>query len=167
MVVEVPEAIPVVGAWLDATAAAKPSHGVPPHVTILFPFVPAAEIDADLVNALRELAARIEPFAFTLRELRRWPGVLYLAPDPAKAFSELTDAVVAAYPAYPPYEAVHATVVPHLTVAQGDADALAKAEADVRPSLPLAAEAHEVVLLAERAPDAWEPIARLALGGSA
>lgn len=167
MVVEVPEAIPVVGAWLEASAAAKPSHGVPPHVTILFPFVPAAEIDADLVTALRELAARIEPFAFTLRELRRWPGVLYLAPEPAKSFSELTDAVVAAYPAYPPYEGMHEIVVPHLTVAQGDAHALAEAEANVRPSLPLTAETRELVLLAERAPDAWEPLARFALGGSA
>jgi 2'-5' RNA ligase len=167
VVVEVPEALPAVGAWLEATAGAKPSHGVPPHVTILFPFVPAAEIDADLVHALRELAARFEPFAFELRELRRWPDLLYLAPEPAEAFSELSEAFVGAYPAYPPYEGAYETVVPHLTVAQGDADALAEAEADVRPSLPLAAEARELVLLAERAPDAWEPLARFPLGGSA
>lgn len=165
VIVAVPEAPPAVERWLEATAGAKPSHGVPPHVTILFPFVPAGEIDAKLVNDLRALARRFEPFAFELRELRRWPDVLYLAPEPDAPFVELTGAFVAAYPEHPPYEGEHETIVPHLTVAQGEAEALTAAAGEVRPFLPLHARARELLLLAERDRDVWQAAARIPLAG--
>jgi 2'-5' RNA ligase len=165
VVVAIPEAPPAVERWLEATAGAKPSHGVPPHVTILFPFVPASEIDPGLIGDLEVLARRFAPFAFDLRELRTWPDVLYLAPEPAAPFIELTEAFVAAYPAYPPYEGAHETVVPHFTVAQGEASALIAAANDVRPSLPLRARVDELLFLAEREHDVWGPVARIPLGG--
>ena len=165
VVAAVPAAPPAVVRWLEATAAAKPSHGVPPHVTILFPFVPATEIDARLVDDVLALAGGFEPFSFDLRELRRWPDVLYLAPEPAMPFVELTEAFVASYPQHPPYEGAHASVVPHVTVAQGTPEALTAAERDVAPSLPLEARVHELLLLAERGRDAWHTVARIPLGG--
>ena len=164
VIVAVPQAPPAVERWLEATAGAKPSHGVPPHVTILFPFVPAAVVDRELVDELRALAGRFEPFAFELRELRRWPGVLYLAPEPDAPFVELTEAFVAEYPEHPPYGGEHETIVPHLTVAQGEEEALTAAAADVRPSLPLRARARELLFLAERERDVWQAAARISLG---
>lgn len=164
VVVAVPEAPRVVERWLEATASAKPSHGVPPHVTVLFPFVPAAEIDADVVAGIRALAGRVEPFAFELGQLRTWPGVLYLEPQPSSPFVELTEAFVAAYPDYPPYGGAHETVVPHLTVAQGEPAALTAAKREIRPSLPFTGQARELLLLAERQPDAWVSAARIPLG---
>ena len=107
LVVEVPEAAVAVDTWRERTSPAKPSKGVPAHVTILFPFVPAAELD-DVLDDLRALFARLPSFAFELRECRHFPGVLYLAPDPPDPFVALTEAVAAAYPAYPPYEGVFA-----------------------------------------------------------
>ena len=164
VVVEVPEVPPQVACWLETTARAKPSRGVAPHVTVLFPFVPAADLHARTIDALQSLAGGFEPFAYELRELRRWPRVLYLAPEPATPFLQLTDAFVAAFPEYPPYEGAHEAVVPHLTVAEGDPEMLAAAEDAVRPSLPVRAAACELTVLAERAAQAWVQVTRLPLG---
>jgi len=118
-VVEVPEAASAVDRWRERTSYAKPSAGVPAHVTILFPFVPAARLDGAVVEALRAVAAVFEPIAYELRETRRFPGVLYLAPVPPEPFLALTDAVASAFPAYPPYEGAFDEVIPHVTAAEG------------------------------------------------
>jgi 2'-5' RNA ligase len=168
LVVAVPEAATTTEHWLERTAAAKPSRGVPAHVTILFPFVPAPSIDDSLLNALEALFARFDPFAFELRECRRFPAVLYLAPEPPEPFVALTEAVVVAYPDFLPYEGVFDSIVPHLTVAEGLPALLNRAEAEVRPRLPIRADAHEVLLLEEADPAAgeWGARARIPLGAS-
>ena len=168
LIVEVPEASEAVDAWREQTCYAKPSSGVPAHVTILFPFVPAAEIGDSLIRDLHALFGRQEPFRFELRESRRFPEVLYLAPEPPEPFAALTQAVVSAHTDYPPYEGAFTTVVPHLTVAEGEPHVLDKAEADVRSSLPIVGEAREVILLEELEPDSalWRPRARLPLGAA-
>jgi hypothetical protein len=130
--------------------------------------VPAARIDRTLIDGLRELFAPFAAFRLALRRPQRFPEVLYLAPEPAEPFVRLTEATVARYPEYPPYEDAFETTVPHLTVAEGGEQALAAAEADVRRVLPLEAAAAEVVLLEEVVADwgRWEPRASLALDGS-
>ena len=93
----VPEAAAAVDTWRERTSYAKPSNGVPAHVTVLYPFVPAANVDEALLADLRALFAGLPSFAFELRECRHFPAVLYLAPDPPEPFVALTEAVVAAY----------------------------------------------------------------------
>jgi 2'-5' RNA ligase len=168
LVVEVPEATAAVEGWLERTASAKPSEGVPAHVTILFPFVPAADLDDALVEQLGAVFVRIPPFDFELRECRRFPAVLYLAPDPPEPFVAMTEAVVAAYPDYPPYEGVFDTIVPHLTAAEGLPPVLTRAEGEVRQWLPILADASEVVLLEEleAEPARWHARARIPLGAT-
>ncbi len=166
LVVAVPEVSAVAEPWLERTASAKPSHGIPAHVTVLFPFVPATEIDDALLEGLNALFVRVQPFDFELTECRRFPAVLYLAPEPAGPFVAMTEAVVAAYPDFPPYEGVFDSIVPHLTVAEGLPTVLNRAEGEVRPRLPIGAEAHEVLLLEEVEPEParWQVRARIPLG---
>jgi 2'-5' RNA ligase len=135
-------------------------------VTILFPFVAAAEVDDSLVEDLRALFGKHDAFAFALDECRHFPHVLYLAPEPAEPFRRLTEAVAAAYPAHPPYGGVFEEVIPHLTVAEGDRETLLRAEAEIRQWLPIQSRAVEVTLLEEIEPDPgrWEPRARVLLG---
>jgi hypothetical protein len=168
LVVAVPEAAVVVEPWLERTAGAKPSLGVPAHVTILFPFVPAGSIDDALLDELAGLFVRVHAFGFELRECRRFPGVLYLAPEPPEPFVALTEAVVAAYPDHLPYGGVFDSVVPHLTVAEGLPAVLNRAAGEVRPRLPIAADAAEVALLEEvdAATGEWRTRARIPLGAS-
>lgn len=166
LIVAVPEAARVVDGWRERTSYAKPSQGVPAHITILFPFVPPARVDDGLIAQLGALFAVVESFSFVLRKTERFPGVLFLAPEPARPFVELTERVYAAFPRHPPYGGAFATIVPHLTVAEGDPGTLDRAEADVAHGLPIGASVEEALLLAETLPNSagWEIRARLPLG---
>lgn len=158
-----PELSPVVDDWRERTCDDRPSIGIPPHVTLLYPFVPAESAE-NALDGLRELFAQIPAFDVAFRELRRWPEMAYLAPEPPGPFSRLTEAIVERWPDYPPYEGIHETVIPHLTVAYGDDALLAEVEADVTPQLPVVANVAEAVLLEELAPDErWAERARFPL----
>jgi 2'-5' RNA ligase len=145
----------------DPTAA----QGVPAHVTLLFPFMPAAE----LTDAVREQVAAIiaaEPaFSFVLERVNRWPDVVWLAPAPAEPFRKLTAALQAAFPDYPAYGGVHPEVVPHLTIAQ-DArpDWLAAAERALPAMLPVRDVCREAWLIAHEHERPWSSVQRLPLG---
>ncbi len=116
LVVTVPEAEPLVGRLRqlhDPSAAV----GVPAHVTVLYPFVPPAAIDALLESRLADLFAAMAAFDYRFERVDRFGDTtVYLAPEPAAAFSALTAAVAAQWPDYPPYGGAHDTVIPHLTV---------------------------------------------------
>jgi 2'-5' RNA ligase len=166
LVVAVPEAPEAVAAWMERASHSKPSNGVPPHITVLTPFMPADALDERVVMELRGLFARFAPFRFTLTRCARFPQALYVEPEPPEPFVALTRAVVARYPEYPPYEGVFDTVVPHLTVAEGPVNVLDAAQSGVEPHLPVAVRADEVVLLEEVEPDGarWRTHSRLPLG---
>ena len=90
LVVLVPEAEARVGSFRerhDPSAAA----GVPAHITLLYPFLAPDEIDAAAIESLQQCFASIQPFRFALAGIRRFPGVLYVAPEPSEPFRELTD----------------------------------------------------------------------------
>jgi len=59
------------------------------------------------------------------------------------------------------------SIIPHLTVAEGDPQLLDEVERDLGQSLPITAEASDVILLEEVVPDSvvWRTRARLPLGG--
>lgn len=170
LVILVPEAEPLVASFRarhDPSAA----EGVPAHVTLLYPFAPPDQIDTTELDALRGLFAPIMPFGFAMTAARRLPGgVLYLAPEPADAFRQLTLAIWQRFPALPPYGGRHADIVPHLTVAQiADAVALdcvaAAFAATAQGRLPIAASAAEVALL-DNCAGRWQINATFRLGGT-
>ncbi|MFE9204539.1 2'-5' RNA ligase family protein [Micromonospora sp. NPDC007230] len=150
LVVEVPEAEAAVGCHrdvLDATARL----GVPAHITVLFPFVPPAQIDAMVVAELQRIFAGTAAFDFRLTRTA-WFGdeVLWLAPEDSQPFRMLTELVHAAFPAFPPYEGQFDDVVPHLTVADGcDLADMQAAERAIEQHLPLRGLARKVSLMAQ------------------
>jgi hypothetical protein len=79
----------------------------------------------------------------------RFPGVLYLAPEPDAGFRSLTGAVAAQWPEAPPYGGRFADVVPQLTIAHSqDDEALDLLESEVRARLPISARIESVQLMA-------------------
>ncbi len=138
---------------------------MPAHITLLFPFAPATKLDQLVIASLAEIVAEVDPFEFALRKPGRFPTTLYLAPEPASPFVRLTEAIVRRFPEHPPYEGAFDSVMPHLTVAHGDAALMDEAETDVERSLPIRSVAREVVLLEEVEPDwgRWKVRARLPL----
>jgi hypothetical protein len=90
---------------------------VPAHVTLIAPFVPPDELTEGLLAELATLFSDVVPFSFALQETAAFPdGTVYLAPEPAAPFRQLTHALAKAFPEYPPYEGRFETVVPHVTV---------------------------------------------------
>jgi 2'-5' RNA ligase len=159
-----PELSSIVDGWRERTCDDRPSIGIPPHVTLLHPFVPAELADDGIVEELERLFAAAAQFVVTFRELRRWPEMAYLAPEPSEPFSHLTEAIAERWPAYPPYEGIHETVIPHLTVAYGADTLLDEVEASVTPHLPIDAYVTDAVLLEELEPDVrWGERARFPL----
>ena len=162
LIITVPAAEPLVHEWRKRYDNA--ALGIPAHVTLIFPFVPAEEIGEELVAELRDLFADQPAFAFTLARVGRFADVAWLAPDPSDPFRRLTDLIFSRYPEYPPYEGLHEEVIPHLTVAMGDAALQDEVDAALSPHLPMAAHAGEVTLLAEDESGHWSESERFPLG---
>jgi 2'-5' RNA ligase len=146
LVVPVPEAEPAVRPWRERFDPAARA-GVPAHVTVVFPFLPAARVDDGTCAVLDELFARHRSFDVRFEKCGRFPGVLYLAPVPDGPFRRLTEAVVERWPEAPPYGGKY-DPHPHLTVAQGQDEAvLDEIESGLRPALPFEARVPTVDLV--------------------
>ena len=156
LIVPVPNAEPAVGA-LRARYDRSDETGVPAHITLLAPF-------GDRDDGLAELFAEFEPFDFALTDVRRWPGVLYLAPEPEEPFRALIDAIVVRYPEHPPYEGEHDEVIPNLTVGHLEPVPL-EIDGELAKAIPIHARATHVVQLEVFAPPRWRERQRFALGG--
>ncbi|MFE2531388.1 2'-5' RNA ligase family protein [Streptomyces sp. NPDC059371] len=163
LVVTVPEAEPAVRAWRDRLDPSVGS-GMPAHVTVLFPFLPESRIDDDTLAAIADVFERHKPFEARFEGCGRFPGILYLAPEPAASFRALTEAVVDRWPETPPFGGQFAEVVPHLTIAQGQEDAdLDEAEAGLRDRLPVFTRVASVDLMVHDG-SRWRQRASFALG---
>ena len=163
VLVPFPALEPLVGEYrrrLDRAAG----WGVPAHVTVLYPFVPPPVGAADL-ERLAAALADVGPFECEFARLE-WFGddVVWLAPEPAAPFRDMTAAVARAFPSHPPYGGQFDDVVPHLTVGHGDLAGMRSAAADVAPRLPVRAFADRVwVMAGTSAPDSWRTVAEISL----
>jgi 2'-5' RNA ligase len=145
----------VVDGWREQTCLTKPSHGAPPHVTLL---TPARGDVADIVEAMAPFA----PFDVRFERLDRFPGTLWLAPEPSEPFVAMTEALVARWPDCLPYGGVFSRVIPHLTVAQRE---LEDATDALGPLLPFQSRVESVLLLEQVQEDHWREIATIDLEG--
>jgi 2'-5' RNA ligase len=127
----------------DSTAA----RGVPAHITLLFPFAEADDVDE---GALAALFANHAAFDFVLDRVERWDdGIVWLHPEPSQPFEELIEAICRRWPDYPPYGGSIETVIPHLT--------LSERPIEVDLDLPIRARARGVSLIEEDADRTWSP----------
>ena len=92
---------------------------MPAHVTVLVPFKPWPSVEPDEIGRLKRLFREFGPISLGFSAIRRFPNVLWLAPEPRGVVDQLTQAVHAAFPGYPPYEGAFSDPTPHLTVAIG------------------------------------------------
>jgi 2'-5' RNA ligase len=109
---------------------------MPPHVTVLYP-CPCEPL------AIARVLEPFDQFDVTFTRLDRFPGTLWLAPEPTEAFVAMTEAIVRRFPDWQPYGGVFKSITPHLTVAQQSLDEVA---VQLEPLLPLASRVESVVL---------------------
>jgi 2'-5' RNA ligase len=161
LLVPVPEAVTALRTWRGQEVL---PGGVPAHVTVMYPFLPARAVDGHVEARLARIAAAVPPFDFQLTEVGRFPGVLYLRPVPAEPFADLVGLVMRDWPAYQPYEGRFPEFVPHVTMAE---DASVHEDTRrLRPLLPIACRAREVTLMTESA-RGWRTRSRFPLCGPA
>jgi 2'-5' RNA ligase len=134
-------------------------QGMTPHVTLIVPFVPAADLDASVENRLRALFNRVQPFDYVLERFEYFEsGVLYLAPEPSAPFVDVVQALAAELPDYPPYEGLHDDVIPHVTIAESrDQELLARIRSEIEPRLPIACRAQTATLVERGLDFRWRP----------
>jgi 2'-5' RNA ligase len=137
--------------------------GVPAHVTTLYPFVPLAGIDDGVLAQVAEVARAQPAFDVAFNRVGRFPGVLYLAPEPAEVFRAMTMACVARFPDQQPYGGAFDEVIPHMTVSDTvEPDGL---EAQATGLLPIRTRASELWLMAQTEQGGWAEHTRFPLGG--
>jgi len=138
--------------------------GMPPHVTVLYPFASPKRLGPAERMALAELILRFPAMELSFQRTERFPEVLWLAPEPAEPVLALAEGLVAAFPKYPPYRGKFSTVVPHLTVAQAPEPVLDRLEPVVceRLSAPVRAQARAVALFTT-VDKRWVEVDRFAL----
>lgn len=157
--VNVPEAEPYVGTLRERFDASA-RLGVPAHITLLYPFVSPGKITEAVLGEIRGALSLASAFTYALTRIDRFPGALYLAPEPAAPFVALTQRLVDRFPGYLPYGGQHGSIVPHLTVAQAGEAEHALAEAQLAATLPgtgIQATCSEVVLI-ENSSGLWKPM---------
>ncbi len=164
LVVMVPEADSVVGRWRERWDPAA-GEGVPAHVSVLYPFLDGGSIDDGVAGELSGLLGAHEPFEVRFAGTARWPGVLYLPPEPDGPLRALTAAAVSRWPQVPPYGGrFGADPQPHLTVGIRQPDAVYdEAEREITARLPIRCRVSEV-LLTVRERDRWAVRAAFPLG---
>jgi len=145
LVVMAPQAQPAV----DLCNAAMPPERrlrAPAHITIVYPFIPPALIDA-AGPELRSFFSAQPPLRFALDV--GWFGreVLLLRPNPEDALVALTRAVVARWPKYPYYGGAYDVIQPHVSLAFGHRDELEPLADEVSAIAPIEVEATKVSLL--------------------
>lgn len=147
LVLLVPDLDPVIGRWRERYDPAS-VHGVPAHVTIVYPWKPAAAITSSDRSALAELVRELPPIELSFAGFGRFDKTLWLDPQPTTAIRGLVDAVVARWPDHPPYGGQFAVVVPHLTVSDGcDPTSVQHVVDDVEPQLPRTTIVPELTLM--------------------
>ena len=138
-------------AGLRARGDPSASAGVPAHITILVPFMAAERITAGVIRRAEAALGTVPPFPFVLGRVCRWPETTFLLPEPSAPFVRLTQALVEAFPDFPPYGGKYADIVPHLTVADANASLADEAESELRAILeshgPIASTCRAVELI--------------------
>jgi 2'-5' RNA ligase len=161
----VPVQLPVAVGRLRDRMDPSAVDGVPAHVTLIYPFMSVDGLTDDVRREIEGIIASQPAFAFRLTSVGRWPNVVYLTPEPDEPFRRLTQALAKAFPDYPPYEGVHQTIVPHLTIAQDVPDDYYSAAEHALPAmLPIRDVAREAWLIGHTPAQPWHTLWRLPFG---
>ena len=140
--------------------------GVPAHVTLLYPFLPSAELTPAVRRRIARLTRDVRPFDVSFERTGRFPGVVWLAPEPADPFVALMEVFTAAFPEYPPYGGAHDEIVPHLTLGLGAEGDLGRLARSVRACPPFRERIRAIEVIAESGTDRWHRRWRIPLGPS-
>jgi 2'-5' RNA ligase len=140
--------------------------GVPPHITLMFPFVPPAGLTELTIDLLASLIATAAQFDFALTRVSEFEqGLVYLEPDPAAPFVRLTGRIGGEFSLLPYGGAFGEHPIPHLTVAIPESGmTLRQVAGQLDAELPLLLRAEEAWLMVGSDAAGWRTIRTMPLG---
>ncbi|ADB35446.1 hypothetical protein Kfla_6449 [Kribbella flavida DSM 17836] len=145
------------------------SERVPPHVTVLVPWV--TDPSPDDVQRLTDAVADVIPFEVSFSSAGRFEdGTAWLLPEPYDEILALTNAVLFAFPECPPYGGKHLDPHPHLTICaagQGGPKVVAEAEEALAVEPPPAVLLDDLTIWREGEDRVWQLIGSVPLGSGA
>jgi 2'-5' RNA ligase len=146
----------------DPSAAA----GVPPHLTIMFPFLPPQDLSAQRIDALERLIGQATAFDFRLTRVSEFEqGVVYLVPEPAAPFADLTSEIGQQFVLVPFGGEFGTDPVVHLTVAINASPPVRQQIADrLGPELPISLRASEAWLMVGSDSGGWNVARQMPFG---
>lgn len=137
--------------------------GMPAHITLLLPFLPAGEIDEACTDAISTICSETESISMSFPRIERFdPDIYYLTPEPAGPVIALIQRLCAAFPRVQPYDGEHRDIVPHLTVGRGK-EIYPELATTLEPQLPLYTEIDRAWLM-EMQSSSWTPTHIFPLG---
>lgn len=138
---------------------------MPPHVTLIHPFMDSREVGAEHLEALDALARGHEPIELRFSALGAFERGVWLTVDEPAPVRRLIGDIHARFPAYPPFGGDPGAVIPHVTLAKGTPSLLTKVSGAAAGLLPLAARAERLGLFG-RSPEGWIELWSTLLGRS-
>jgi 2'-5' RNA ligase len=147
----------------DPSAAA----GIPPHVTLMFPFTSPADLSEPIIDRLEGLISRAKAFEFSLTRVGQFEqGVVYLEPEPAAPFARLTKEIGRQFGLLPFGGAFGDNPVTHLTVAMLDSP-LNRQDlvTQLGTELPIRIRAEEAWLMVGTNSSSWKIVRQMRMSG--
>jgi 2'-5' RNA ligase len=162
-------ALPAALDRLRRRCVADAADGVPGHVTLLYPFIPATDLSPEARATIADIARRHRRFQYALTGPERWPDTIYAAVHPAGPFLAIHHRLADTFLDYPIYGRVPGfELVPHVTIAEGRfADDPGVALDGAWSSLPVERIATALEVIAPDGAGRWQLVWRLPLGSSA
>lgn len=80
-----PLADPIIGEWRKKYDQAA-LHGIPSHITLLFPFKEPSKISEEIIQKLDRIFSNVRQFYFSLEKINTFPNVVFLEPNPRERF---------------------------------------------------------------------------------
>ena len=147
----------------DPSAAA----GVPPHLTLMFPFTQPSDLTEHIIDTLEGLIGRSRAFDFSLTRVGQFEqGVIFLEPEPAAPFADLTREIDRQFGLLPFGGASGDDPLTHLTVAILDSPSKHQdLVTQLVTELPIHLRAKEAWLMVGSNSSSWKTVRRMRMNG--
>jgi 2'-5' RNA ligase len=133
----------------------------------MFPFIPPGDLTDGTIETLEKLVAETRAFQFSLTAVSQFEqGVVYLEPEPAEPFVELTRKISREFGMVPFGGDFGADAVPHLTVAiLASARAREELINQLRAVVPMVIMAEQAWLMGGSTASSWNVVRRMPFRG--
>jgi 2'-5' RNA ligase len=145
--------------WRNSTVGIA-SKGVPPHITLLFPWRPVPITDTD-ISTLRSVIKDQHPFPIVFTHIEQFSKrILYLAINEESEVRILIQKILAAFPDASPYNNEFSNPIPHLTIAKAPDDATfdtlyQEVSTSIASKFPIEIMVREIVVMEEGEDTNW------------